>query len=271
MSARAIATYQEALTICGTDGERAEAHLRLARVYRSLCQWDDAVREAREAVSLATVAGEADLIAEAMNVEVGVWQLRCDFDQAEPLARAALAHARSPRVQGILLQNLGAIAAQKRDFSAAERLFSDSVHAFEQAGYVLGISIALNNASAAARDGGDPRRALELGERAAETARDVDALDMFILALENQAHALVELGELDRAEALLGEALGHFAATQNDLRQAECLEILGQLSESRPGHADTAVRCYRRARELGDRVGDRLLCERVNQRLGLLQ
>lgn len=271
LGARAIAAYEAALTAGATCAERAEAHLRLARVYRSLCQWEDAVRESREAVRLSESVGEEDLVAEAMNVEVGVWQLRGMFAEAESLARAALAHARTPRVRGILLQNLGAMAAQQRDFGRAEGLFSDSVTAFEEASYTLGIGIALNNASAAARDGGDAKRALELGTRAESVAREVDALDILILAIQNKAHALVDLGRLEEAEALLGEALGHFSATRNDLRQAECLEIMGQLNAMRNEHVETAVRCYERARELAERVGDQVLRARVSDRLDQLR
>lgn len=271
LGARAIAAYEAALTAGATQAEHAEAHLRLARVYRTMCQWDDAVREAREAVRLAESVGEEDLVAEAMNVEVGVWQLRGMFSDAESLARAALAHARSPRVRGILLQNLGAIAAQQRDFPLAERLFSESVSAFEEASYTLGIGIALNNASAAARDGGNAAQALELGSRAESVAREVDALDILILAIQNKAHALVDLGRLEEAESLLGEALGHFSATRNDLRQAECLEIMGQLNSMRVDHRETAVRCFERARELAARVGDQVLGARVTERLAQLQ
>lgn len=271
LGTRAIAAYEAALAAGGTAAERAEAHLRLARVYRSLCQWDDAVRESRDAVRLAEGVGEEDLVAEAMNVEVGVWQLQGKFPQAESLARAALAHARTPRVRGILLQNLGAIAAQQREFPTAERLFSESVSAFEEASYTLGIGIALNNASAAARDGGDAVRALELGSRAEAVAREVDALDIFILAIQNRAHALVDLGRLEEAETLLGEALGHFSATRNELRQAECLEIMGQLHALRADHRETAIRCYERALDLAARVGDGVLGARVEERLRQLR
>lgn len=271
LGARAIAAYEAALAAGGTSSERAEAHLRLARVRRTMCHWDDAVRESREAVRLAEMAGEEELAAEAMNVEVGVWQLQGRFSEAEALARAALGRARTPRVRGILLQNLGTIAAQRGEFAAAEQLFNESVAAFEEASYTLGIGIALNNASAAARDSGDAARALELGKRAEDVARAIDALDILVLAIQNKAHALVDLGRLDEAEALLGEALGHFTATRNELRQAECLEIMGQLNTFRVEQRETAIRCYERALDLADRVGDEILRSRVTARLQQLR
>ena len=41
-------------------------------------------------------------------------------------------------------------------------------------------------------------------------------------------------GNLEAAEELLTEALGYFTSAQNVIRQAECLEIMGEISERRP-------------------------------------
>jgi tetratricopeptide (TPR) repeat protein len=270
LARKAIAAYESALTARSTPLERAEAQLRLARVHRAECEWDAAVREARVAVRLADAAGSDDLAAEAMNVEVGVYQLRGDLDAAEALAVAALTRARTPRVRGILLQNRGAVAAQRRDFVAAQTLFAESVEAFERAGYELGMAIALNNASAAARDAGDPPHALELAEEAAALARRLGAFDILTLAVQNQAYALIALGRADEAEAPLGEVLGHYTATCNVLRQAECLEVMGSLYALRPGERETAERCYELARTLAARVGAHVLSGRVAERLAEL-
>src|SRR5919204_6798693 len=209
LARKAIVAYEAALSADADLSTQAEAYLRLARVHRSESDWDSAERAARLALQLANQAGSDDLAAEAMNVEVGVYVLRGEFDAADALAVAALARARSPRVRGIVLQNRGSIAAQRRHFAAASRLFAESVHAFEQAGYELGMAIALNNASAAARDAGDPARAVEFALQAAALARRLSAFDILMLAVQNQAHALIELGRISEAEALLGEALGH--------------------------------------------------------------
>ena len=267
LSGKAIAAYTAALSASTTLVEQAEARLRLARVYRSTADWDAAVREARDAVRLAEDAGADDLVAEAMNVEVGVYQLQGDFERGDALAVRGLARARAPRVRGILLQNRGAMAAQRRNFAEADRLFGESVAAFREAGYELGIAIALNNAAAAARDLGDPARSLELAREAAERGRRLGALDVLIMAVQNQAHALAHLGLADEAELLVGEALGHFASTRNVLRQAECLEIMGVLNTFTPEQRETAVRCFALARSMAERVGARVLAERLAERL----
>jgi tetratricopeptide (TPR) repeat protein len=264
---KAVAAYRSALAASVTAVERAEAHIRLARIHRTVSNWDDAIREADEAARLAGEAGNGDLAAEALNVEVGVHQLRGDFALGERVARRALELARTPRVRGILLQNLGAIAAQRREFHLADRLFSQSVEEFKTARYEVGMAVALNNASAAARDANDFERALELSALAADVSGRIDALDVLMLALQNQAHALLELGSISSAETLLGQALGHYAATRNVLRHAECLEIMGRIEEWKPGYLDAAIRCYQLAAEMATKVGDRVLVERLQRRL----
>lgn len=267
LAPRALAAYRAAFDASRDTAERAGILLRLARVHRTANAWEDTLRESREALRLAEEAGADDIAAEAMNVEVGVHLLRGDFRTGEELANRALARAGSPRVRGMLLQNLGVIAARERDFPAADHFFSESVDAFRAASYDLGLAIALNNASAAARDAGAADRALTFAREAAELGRRIDAIDVLVLAVENQAHALMLLGRYDEAETALGESLGHFAVTGNALRQAECLEIMGALHECRSEYREYALRCYRRASDLAQSVGDRVLVERLSARI----
>lgn len=264
---KAVAAYEAALRAGVSPLERAEAHMRLARVHSAESEWDAAEREARAAARLAEEAGSDDLVAEAMNVEVGLHMLRGELAAADALAVRALARARTPRVRGVLLQNRGAAAAQVGDFAKAGALFAGSVDAFGEAGYELGMAFALTNASAAARDAGDAAGALDLAQRAAALARRLSAFDVLTVALHNQAHALVALGRPDEAEAPLGEILGHFTVTSNVLRQAECLEVMGELYALRPGYEDTAARCFELAGALAQRVDVRALSERVARRL----
>jgi len=267
MTHKAVAAYEAALSTGASPLERAEAHVRLARVYRSESQWEAAEREARTAVLLAEAAGSEDLAAEAMNVEVGVHLLVGRLDAGDALAVRTLARARTARVRGIILQNRGSIAAQRRDFDAASALFAQSVHAFQEAGYELGMGFALVNGSAAARDAGDATRALELAERAAAIGRKLGAFDVLTVAVQNQAQALVALGRAEEAEGPLGEVLGHFTATSNVLRQAECLEIMGELYAIRHDHDDTAARCFELALALARRVGAVGSVDRLTRRL----
>ena len=263
---RALEAYADALAADPTREEEIDARLRIARVYRTKADFARSLEEAREAVRLAMLIGADDLAAEAMNVEVGILQTQGLLDDADRLALRAIGLARSPRVRGITLQNLGRGAAERREFATSDRYFEQSIAAFRQAGYELGLVFGLVNAARAAFDRGDPGRSLIIGEEAISIARRLNALDLLLTAVQNQAAALVVLGKLDAAEALLTEALGHFTSAKNPLRQAECLEIIGELSESR-SDLGTAARCYTRALDLAKAANDQRLIDRATQRL----
>jgi tetratricopeptide (TPR) repeat protein len=265
-TARALEIYREALTVAATVEDEAETRLRIARVLRSVSRWDEALTESRRATQLAESVGADDLAAEAMNVEVGVHQFRGDFDAADVLIDRALERSRTPRLRGITLQNRGRGAAERRDFATADQCFTESAEAFRQAGYELGMAIALTNLSAVAGDKGDPERALELAPEATALCRRLNALDVLLVAVQNEASALVALSRLDEAERLLAEALGHFTSARNPVRQAECLEIMGNMSEQRPD-LETAVRCYERALGIAQNAGDNPLIERLTKRI----
>jgi len=265
---RALEAYRDALAARPTALERIEAHLRIARVHRYLAQWDESSAEAAEAIRLADKAGSDDLAAEAMNVEVGVLQIRGFTDEGDALAQKALLRARSARVRGITLQNLGRGAAERRDFVASDRYFEESIEAFRSANYDIGVAVALTNAAKAALDRGDPHRALTIGEEAIGLTRRLNLLDVLLTAVQNQAAANAAIGQFDAAESLLTEALGHFTSARNPIRQAECLETMGEMSEARGDDPETARRCYARARELAVAAGDRQLVDRLSKRLG---
>src|SRR6185312_13020019 len=108
---RALDAYREALAADPTPAEQVDARLRSARVYRALADYARCLTEAREAVRLADEIDAHDLAADA-------------------LATIALERARSPRVRGITLQNLGRSAAERRDFVTSDRYFDQSIDAF---------------------------------------------------------------------------------------------------------------------------------------------
>jgi tetratricopeptide (TPR) repeat protein len=254
------------LAVATTPEDQIEARLRIARVHRGMAQWESACTESRQAVRLAERVGDDDLAAEAMNVEVGVLQMQGRFDEADALAKAAMARAKSPRVRGITLQNLGRGAAERGDFATSDRYFNESIAAFRGANYEVGLAVALTNAARAALDRGDARRSIEIGEEAMALARRLNALEVMLTTVQNQAAAFLAIGNVESAEVLLTEALGHFTSARNPIRQAECLEIMGQMSETRPDW-ETAARCYARARDIARSANDLPLADRLAKRL----
>jgi tetratricopeptide (TPR) repeat protein len=263
---RALEAYGNAINAMPDATELAEARLRIARVYRTMAMWERSRAESREAVRIAESTGCMDLAAEAMNIEIGALQMQGFFDEADRLAQEALIRATSPRVRGITLQNLGRSAAERREFEKSDRYFDASIEAFRMASYEVGVAVALANAARAALDRGDTARSLEIGLEAIGIARRLNALDVLLTTVQNQAAAHVATGDLDSAEALLTEALGHFTTARNPVRQAECLEIMGQISETR-GDYGTAARCYGRARDLATSANDLPLMQRLMRKV----
>lgn len=265
-SDRALRAYREALASSIDALETAEAQVRIARVLRTLARWDEAVAESRAAIETAERIGAGDLIAEAMNIELWALRARGSFDEAKAIGQLALTRAKTPRARGITLANLGIIAATRREFDVADRYFAESVEAFTQAGYELGTALALTNRAAAARSNGKPELALGIAQDAANAARRLNALDVLVAAVQNEAHALVDLGRVEEAEDLLTEALGHFTAAGNPVGQAECLQIMGELSEKR-GDSATATRCYGKARDIARVAGAQALAQELGDRV----
>ena len=263
---RALEAYGHAVNAMPNPAELAEARLRIARVYRTMALWQRSREESREAVRIAEASGCLDLAAEAMNIEIGSLQLQGFFDEADRLAHDALVRATSPRVRGITLQNLGRSAAERREFEKSDSYFDASIEAFRMAQYEVGLAVALANAARAALDRGDTARSIDIGREAIGIARRLNALDVLLTTVQNQAAAHVATGDLESAESLLTEALGHFTTARNPVRQAECLEIMGQISETR-GDYGTAARCYARARDLATSANDLPLIERLTRRL----
>lgn len=265
--ARALEEYRDALDSRPLPVDEIEARLRIARVYRTMAAWDMCRVESDAAIRLANEHNEDDLAAEAMNVQLGALQMQGFYDEADELGRRAIVRAKSARVRGITLQNLGRSAAERRDFAQSDAYFAESIEAFRSANYDIGLAVALTNAAKAALDRGNTARALEIGQEAIGLARRLNQLDVLLTAVQNQAAALAAKGDHDAAEALLTEALGHFTSAKNLIRQAECLEIMGQMSEARSVDRETARRCYERARELAMAVGDHPLADRLTKRL----
>ncbi len=234
-----------------------------------MAAWADAHAESQRAVAIADAIGADDLAAEAMNVEIGSLQIRGFLAEADELAQKAIHRAQSPRVRGITLQNLGRGAAERRDFEKADHYFAQSITAFRTANYTIGLAVALANGAKAALDRGNAQRSIEVGEEAVTLARRLNALDILLTSVQNLAAAFVMMGRLDSAESLLTEALGYFTSARNVVRQAECLEVMGTISERRPD-LDTAERCYLRARDLAHQAADTPLVDRLNSRLDAL-
>jgi tetratricopeptide (TPR) repeat protein len=244
----------------------SEAFRRLSSVYRTRCDWDDALTAARRSAAIARQAGLDELFAEALNAEAAVHQSRGDFTRAVPLLEQILTLTQDERVRGIALQNLGAIAAELGNLERAEERFLASYDAFQKAGYALGEAYALNNSGRAALDHGNVARADSLLQDALRAAMAVGDLDLLALARLNLAEARIRQREFAQADELASAALGYFVSVGNRWRQTECLRLLGDISD-RQGQVDIATRCYQQGLKLAREIGAHREAAELTRRL----
>jgi len=253
----------------GDEAVRATALCRKADLYRVWSLWDEAASSARLGAAVARQAGEYSLYAEAINAEANVYHQRGEFDAAVSLYERVLELPVNDRVRGLALQNMGAIAAQRSDLDAAERLFLDSYWHFRRAGYDWGVAFVLNNQAAAALDRGRYGSAASIARQAIEAARRVDDFELLGIATLNLAEALAAQDDLAHAESLAAGALGFFVLAKSELHRAQCLRVVGDIY-CRRGEASRARACYHQALEIAESLGSQVDIDKIRAELARL-
>ena len=239
-----------------------EAFTRLTDAYRGRCEWDRALEAARRGAELAREADLPVQLAEVLNAEAIVHQAKGDFAAAEPILEEVLGLADTDRLRGIALQNLGSIAAQRRDYATAEQRFVDSRRHFQRAGYQRGEAIALTNRAAVALDRGDPALAAASSEQAVIIAKQVGDLDILGVATLNFAEALARQQRYAEAEDHASTALGYFAIAENTLRRVEGLRLLASVYIAQNDRS-TGRRCYEQALDLARKIDAKRSIEEI--------
>ena len=251
---RALEHFQAAADSTQDGARKAQAMTHVADVLRARCEWDPALAAASDARRLAESVGNDGLAFEARIAEANVHMCRGQFEEAEPCFAEIAATTRDPRIRGIALQNLGSMYAQRGNRPAAECAFSDSLAAFEQAGYQRGEAIALNNLGRLALDHGQCDIAHGILDRALTLAREVEDSELAALASVNLAWALCERGDMDRSQDLAMAALGYFSDCNNRWREIECFRLIGIINE-KCEDAPNARRCYELALNIAEQIG----------------
>lgn len=252
----ALEHYERAERASRDHATISEALRRQSSVYRTRCEWALATACAERAMFVARTARLDDLHAEALAALAAVHQSRGELDEAQKLLDAALRLAHDERVRGIVLQNLGGIAAARHDLETAQRRFVESYGCFRRAGYRRGEAFALNNYGRVLLESGQRAHASRVLGEAVSVARAVEDEDLIALATLNVAETLYLFGDLDAAEAHVSTALGYFNNTNNAWRQIECLRLLGDIT-AKAQELVTAVQCYVRGMQLALRIGAR--------------
>jgi tetratricopeptide (TPR) repeat protein len=232
----------------------AEAWWRLANLHRLHSSWDESLIAAHRSAELAREHGLADIEADALNIEGAVWYVRGDFDRARPLYTRSLELATSPATRAKALQNLGALAAEERNFEEGERLFARSREAYRVAGDARGEAVSLLNIGRLQSDRGFPAVARATLEAAVVAARLTGDFEMHAAALLNLGIALSALGLSNEAEERITTAYGQFTIADIPAQRVRCLMQLATLSVTR-GEASAAVVCLTHARVVAASAG----------------
>ena len=231
--------------------EAAEAWWRLGNLHRLHSSWDEALRCARKAATLAREHGLPNTEADALNIEGAVWYVRGDYEQARVHYLRMLELATTSGTRAKALQNLGTLAAEVRDFDEGERLFAESRTAFRSAGDARGEANSLLNMGRLQLDRGFPDIANGTLDEAVSAARQTGDLEMHAAALLNHGIALGELGRSEEAEERVITAYGQFTIADIPVQRVLSLMQLAALAASR-NEARAARVCLEHARDVAE-------------------
>ena len=231
----------------------AEAWWRLANLQRLQSQWDDAIESARASALLAREHALPNIEADALNIEAAVWSTRGDDWRARALFERMLGIATEPATRAKALQNLGGLAAERREFEKAEKLFSDSREAYRVADDARGEACTLLNLGRLQSERGEPALACVTLEAAVTQSRQAGDLEMHAVALLNLGIALGEVGRVAEAEERITTAYGQFTIADIALQRVRCLLQLATFAVRR-GEPAAAIVCLDHARKVAARA-----------------
>jgi tetratricopeptide (TPR) repeat protein len=231
----------------------AEAWWRLANLQRLQSQWDDALESARASALLAREHGLPDVEADALNIEATVWTTRGEESRAQALFERMLEIATAPATRAKALQNLGALAAERREFETAEKLFGASRASYRMVNDARGEAFSLLNIGRLQAERGDPVLACATLEAAVTHSRQAGDLELHAAALLNLGIALGDVGRIAEGEERITTAYGQFTIADIPLQRVRCLLQLATFA-ARRGEAAAALMCLEHARKVATRA-----------------
>jgi tetratricopeptide (TPR) repeat protein len=263
----ALAHYRAAEALAGSDAWlTSEVLRRQAYLHHARSEWEVSLDLARRAAAAAEGGALNDQQAEARIAIAWVHVARGAHDEAVAELEQVAALTEDPRITGLAIHNLGAIAAERGDWELSRRQFMESVRRFQAAGYQRGVALAHNNFGRAALDHGNHPLAVDLLEQAVSSAKKAADPDLLALATMNIAEALGLTGDLGRAETMARAALAHFTAAGNGWRRAECELLLGDL-EKLANHDATARDWWTSALAMARAIGAKREVAKLEERL----
>ncbi len=139
-----------------------------------------------------------------------VYHLLTQYDRAEDCyERSYLLGEQTSALyeQALALHNIGLLANVEKDHRTALAFFQRSLGLFEEIGGRANVAGVLSDIGAAYGDLGDTATSLEYQERAAQLSLELGDQIRWIIAVNNQAVALIALNRIPEALALMHKAL----------------------------------------------------------------
>ncbi len=270
----ALALYERAFAVSrgGDAGERAEVLRRMGILHRERGDLELAQEKLEAALAVAGAAGLRDVAARVTNDLGGVQLRRGEPDAAEAtyLRTAALAaEAGDARLAAVVEQNLGILAMIRGDMEAAAVRYRRALEGLRGAGDDRATAMTLNNLGLVLRDRGDLSGAeAALDEAFALGSGGDDARTVAFVEL-NRAELYLARHQLPRARASAERALEAADRMGSRWRIASAHKLLGTVAREE-GDLATAEERFRRAVELAESAGDRLLQAEVESERALL-
>jgi tetratricopeptide (TPR) repeat protein len=252
---RAVARFGELLAQLTQERDRrliGEIERRLGAINVRRTSFDEAMAHLQRGLGYATDVGDKHTLA-AINYDLGgISERRGRYEEAQAHFRTSLALAESigDRVAiANALYGLGRVLASKLDPAGAVRMKQRALEALSNSGATrveAKLQISLGN------DLCDLQRlpdALEHFERAVELSSSLGDVAALIFALSNEAAALIELDQIDRALEML-QTCQHINRKLNDPFVGASLHLYRGYAFRRQGHWDLAKAEFGRCLEM---------------------
>lgn len=250
----------------------ADATRGAARMLCELGRLEEAEEQAELSREVAARCGLGREAARAANVLGAVRYAAADIEGAAALYEAALAWAREVRddeLIGLACANLGVVANIRGELRAASAFYLESIAAAVRTGNVQASILGYNNLGMLSADVREWMQADLLFHRALELAEQAGDSSVTPMLVLNRAEPLIQVGELDAAEAVLDRAEAMVAGVPNDREMAEAARFRGLLARRRGDEAGARTHLAR-SLLLATRAGLPLERAEALEQLGLL-
>ncbi|MEW6223513.1 MAG: tetratricopeptide repeat protein [Chloroflexota bacterium] len=205
-----------------------------------------AERYVSESLELRRRTGDALGIATALNALGGVYHFRGDLDRAREVFEESLAIKKAlgnESAIAVALTNLGLVERDAGRPQPAAEAFREAIAIWERTGDRQRVAVGIHNAALLALDLGAYADAAAGLDRAHEIARELGDRTEMAYAMADRVRVDVERGDLEAAEAALGQSLPRALGQSLRIVVALGLEGAGALAAAR-GDDGLAVRLW---------------------------